>query len=248
MAHISRRRSLAIAGALLLAHGRSRGAAPARTLVFAGAGDVIDSATGRWLALIYTEALQRLGYRFELRAYPTRRASTVSDAGTVDGEINRVADYGRSHPNMIRIDPSHFSIGFAAYAAAPVTLAPGWAGVRASGRRVEYRRGVARAEIELDSSGGATIHSSVNSTVTGLRKLEYGRSDIFIDLESVVDPLLGQHEFARTAIRKISLIETAEMHAFLHVKNRALAAPLSAVLASLKRAGFIEQCRLEAAM
>src|SRR5665647_2062131 len=54
-----------------------------KSIVFASAADVIDSSHGAWLRLIYTEACRRLGYDFELRPYPTRRAAAMSDSGTV---------------------------------------------------------------------------------------------------------------------------------------------------------------------
>jgi len=236
------RRTVLSLSALLLGH-RIAAAAPRRKLVLVGAAELTNSFNGAWLKLIYREALRRLGYELELRSYPALRASMMSDAGQVDGEINRAARYERRHKAMVRIDPAHFAISFAAYATHPVHLRPGWEGLRNRGYRVEYRSGVAISELQLPAVVPAADLTSASRSALGLRKLKQGRTDVFVDLESVVEPLLRLPEFAGAGIRRVAVMETVEMHAFLHARHRALAAQLSRVLAQLKREGYIEKCR-----
>lgn len=237
------RRSVLLLGASLLCHRAGAAAAPRRKLVLAGAAELTDSFHGAWLKLIYREALRRLGYEFELRSYPALRASMMSDAGRVDGEINRAARYERRHKGMVRVDPAHFSISFAAYARPPVHLRAGWEGLRNRGYRVEYRSGVAISELQLPAVVPAADLSSASRTLPGLRKLAQHRTDVFVDLESVVEPLLRRPEFAHAGIRRVAVMESVEMHAFLHPRHRALAAQLGRMLVQLKREGYIEKCR-----
>lgn len=227
---------------MLLGH-RAADAAPRRKLVLVGAAELTDSFHGAWLKLIYREALRRLGYELELRSYPALRASMMSDAGQVDGEINRADRYGRRHKNMVRVEPAHFSTSFAAYARPAVHLRPGWESLRNRGYRVEYRSGVAISELQLPAVVPAADLSSASRTLFGLRKLKQGRTDVFVDLETVVEPLLRLPEFAGAGIRRAAVMETVEMHAYLHARHRALAAQLSRVLAQLKREGYVEKCR-----
>lgn len=85
------------------------------TLMRVTTDDVEDSIHGAWLRMIYADACARIGLGMMVQSYPARRATAMSDAGLVDGEINRVSDYGALHPDMIRIAPSHFSMNFCAY-------------------------------------------------------------------------------------------------------------------------------------
>lgn len=215
-----------------------------RPLVLVVTNETANSFRGTWLTLIYREALQQIGYQLALRAYPTARASMLSEAGLVDGEINRTSRYHILHPNLVRVDPPHFAITFMGYARQALTLQPGWEGLRGTPYRVEYRSGTALSAVELSKVVPAGRLSDASSTILGLRKLKIGRTDIFIDLETAVVPRLAEPEFA--SIRQVAVMETADMHAFLHKRNGALVAELSEVLVRLKRQGFMEQCRRKA--
>lgn len=236
------RRTLLL-GSLLFAPALSRAAAPAGTLVLVGAAEVTGSFLGVWLELVYREALRRLNYTLELRSYPAGRASMLSDAGIVDGEISRAARYGERHPGMVRVDPAHFAINFAVYGKGARPIGQGWEGLRGSSGRVEYRSGVAVAEAELPKVVPDARLSSVDRTLHGLRKLKEGRTDLFVDVDSAVAPRLLEPEFAGSGIRELGVMESAPMHAYLHPRHRALAAELSAVLLRMKREGLIDKYR-----
>lgn len=214
-----------------------------RKLVLGAATELSDSFHGEWARLVYREALARLGYELEVRAYPGMRASMLSDRGRLDGEISRADRYGRLHPHLVRVEPAHFAITFAAYARAALRVGPGWEGLRHHGYRVEYRRGVAVCELELPAVVPPEHLDRVNGTELGLRKLAHGRSDVFVDLESVVEPMLARPAFAHAGIRKVAVMETVQMHAYLGERHAVLAKALSAQLARLKREGYVAKCR-----
>ena len=211
-------------------------------VLFVAAADVSDSFHGAWLRLIYADAFRRLGYDFALRAYPTRRASAMSDSAAADGEINRVADYGLFHPDMVRVETSHFPIQFCAYGRRLAAIGDGWQALADNGqRRVEYRSGVARCQARLAPLIDAARLSHVSNVVLGLRKLDQGRTDLYVDIDSVVEQALSLPEFEHSAIRKLSLVDTVPMHAFVHKKHSALAARLASVLAAMHADGTIQK-------
>jgi polar amino acid transport system substrate-binding protein len=220
---------------------------PRPVLVLTGAIDTYNTY-GPWLALIYTEALGRLGYRLDYRPYPAKRSSMVSDSGESDGEINRVAEYSELHPELVKVPVPHFAIRFSAYAARPLALANGWQALKHTDLRVEYRSGVALPGVQLPLVVPSDRLTVANSALLGLRKLQVGRSDIFVEVESVADTVLASEEFRHTSIRKVALMESAEVHAHLHRRHADLAVRLGQVLADMKREGLIEKYRQQAGM
>lgn len=218
---------------------------PRPVLVLTGAVDTYTTF-GPWLTLIYADALGRLGYRLEYRPYPSKRSSLVSDSGQSDGEIHRVAEYSRLHPELVKVPVPHFTINFVAYAARPLALGNGWQALKETDYRVEYRSGVARPSTQLPLVVPAERLAVANSSLLGLRKLQVGRSDIFVEVEQVAEPVLAMEEFRNTTIRKIALMETADVHAHLNKRHADLAVKLGQVLADMKKEGLIEKYRVQA--
>lgn len=201
---------------------------------------------GIWSSLVYRDALQRLGYQVNVQPYPTKRLTAMVESGELDGELHRVSSYSDRHPALVRVEEAHFSSSFSAYALGDLALKPGWSGLKHTDYRVEYRAGVYKAETELTSVVAPARLSVVSSSVLGLRKLLAGRTDLFIDTDTLVAALLASDEFRRSPIRRVALMEHTPGHAFLHGRHRELAARLSAVLTAMKKDGSIERYRLQA--
>lgn len=213
-------------------------------LVLVTAEDVEDSIHGAWLKMIYADACARIGFDLAFQSYPARRATAMSDAGMVDGEINRVSSYGSLHPDMIRIAPSHFSMNFCAYGHSSQRVGEGWRGLPEFGKpRIEYRNGVVRCREMLGALSPASQVSVVNNATLGIRKLAQRRTDLYVDIDSVVERALLQPEFANVAIRQLSVVETVEMHCYVHRSKRDLVQPLSAALAAILKDGSVERYR-----
>lgn len=213
-------------------------------LVLVTAEDVEDSIHGAWLKMIYADACARIGIDLALQSYPAARATAMSDAGMVDGEINRVSDYGTTHPDLIRIVPSHFSMNFCAYGHPSQRVGEGWRGLSEFGiPRIEYRNGVVRSREMLGALLPASQVSAVNNATLGIRKLAQRRTDLYVDIDSVVERVLLRPEFASAAIRALSVVETVEMHCYIHRSKRELVTPLSAALATMLEDGSIERYR-----
>lgn len=216
-------------------------------LVLVTAEDVEDSLHGAWLKMIYADACARIGVNLALQSYPARRATAMSDAGMVGGEINRVRNYGAMHPDMIRIDPAHFSMNFCAYGHPSQRVGEGWSGLSEFGSaRVECRNGVVRCREMLGALFSASHVSVVNNATLGIRKLAQRRTDLYVDIDSVVERVLLQPEFAGAVVRRLSVVETVDMHCYIHRSKRELVKPLSAALATMRKDGSIERYRKSA--
>ncbi len=214
--------------------------------VLAGTDDTKQSFYGAWLTLIYAEAFQRLGYHFVFAGYPAKRAGAMADQGQVDGEIQRVADYGVRHPNLLRVDESHFSMRYAAYAARPMAPLAGWRSLTGTAYKIEYRSGVTLCEQALTGRVAPARLSAVASVPLGLRKLMRGRTDLFIDADRIVESYLAKDEFKDSGLRKVGDMDDVAFHAFLHKRHASLAPALAKVLRDMKGEGLIERFRLQA--
>lgn len=219
--------------------------APARTIVLTSSDDM-ERSLGRRLTLIYGEALRRLGYTLVYRSYPNKRAIAMSDAGAVDGEIDRYASYGDSHPNLVRVETPHFNSSFGAYATRPLTLSEGWSAFAPTDYRVEYRAGSALCAEMLPAVVERQRLTAADSVQSGLRKLARGRIDVYVDVDAVVEQQLALPEFARAGIRRVGQMDAVPMHVFLYKTHRALAQRLAATLLDMRREGLLEKYRIMA--
>jgi len=200
-----------------------------------------DTYLGRVLDLVYREAFRRLGFEFEYRHYPAKRASLTADEGRVDGDLARVYAYGQTHPELIRVEEAPFSDRFVAIATNPEIKLDGWESLRGTTYRVEYLHGYQRAHDKLTEVVEPARLSALSNWRHGLKKLIRGRTDVFIDVENVIEPLLKQDEFQSANLVVVGVMEEITLHAYLHKKHAPLAAQLSAVLKDMKREGLIEQ-------
>ncbi len=217
-------------------------------LVMVVSAGTAKSPNGAALRMIYGEAGRRIGYQIDLLPLPTPRATAMSDKGEVDGELNRVADYASAHPNLLRVSPSHFSVNFIAFGRESVEVGNGWPALAANGLRVEYVRGCKKCETELPKVVPPERLAGVNSLLLALRKLQADRSDVVIDIENEIESVIALPEFAGSKMKKRGVMESVEMHAYLHKKNAALVPKLAAALAAMKREGLLDKYRALAAL
>jgi len=200
----------------------------------------IDTPPGRWMYLVFNEAFKRIGMKLELAIYPPNRAGALADAGAVDGELGRMYSYQNNHPDLIRVDEPLSRVSWAAYATSPTIKISGWESLHNMPFRVEYRAGMAIPKLRLSALIGQENLSYVNNVSSGLRKLQAGRTDIYVDLEEIVSPCLQSNQFRGMAIRKAGVLEEETLHAYFHKKNKSLAPGLSAALKTMKHDGLFD--------
>lgn len=215
-------------------------------ITLVGARDTKHSFHGRWLTLIYNEVFQRIGITWAYDAYSSARASALSDSGQADGEINRVSGYGNGHPNLLRVDEPHFTTRLVAYAVKPGITLNGWKSLENKTYLIEYRRGTQIVRKGLPASVNPENVSTVITAEQGLKKLIVGRTDIYIDVESLITEVqmrIDKNRYDPSGLYNAGLLAEDTLHMYVH-KNRADLIPkIESILKALKQEGLIEKYR-----
>jgi hypothetical protein len=233
-------------GSVTLFSQTSRVTPSVKTLMFVAARPK-DHETTKWLILVYTEALRRMGIEFTFKEVPPLRASDYSDRGIVDGELSRIPDYNTYHTNLIRVEEPHYSVRFVAFARESGVQLQGWKSLRETEYRVDYRRGIALCERQLPLVIPATRLSVVTTIHQAIQKLLLQRTDLFIDVEGIVQEYLASEMFreisAERSIYQVGVMEAVSAHAFLHKRHQELASQLATVLRTMKQEGLFDTYR-----
>jgi ABC-type amino acid transport substrate-binding protein len=216
-------------------------------VVMATMFDQADNGAGTLLGLIYTEAFRQLGVELEIRLLPPTRARVEAVAGIVDGELARSYAYGVIQHTLVRVPESTLIATTSAYVRSKHIRLDGWDSLRGTTYRVEFRAGYQATEQRLASLVPAAQLSSVSGGEQGLQKLAIGRTDVYVDAEEFVEPLLATGRYAKQGVHKAAVLERTPIHAYLNKRNEALAQPLAEVLRKMKASGQIEHFRAVAA-
>lgn len=196
--------------------------------------------TETMLSAIYSEAFRRIGLCLFVIRLPAARASMENDKGMVDGELGRGPSYGLAHPTLARVGEPAAFMRLSAYVRDPGPDIAGWGGLRAKPYNVEYRLGIEAARKGLQAVSLSSPPSSVPHTIQGLKKLAVGRTDVYIDFDEHVGPLLQPHCLVlRRHITRAGVLQVLPVHAYLSRNNTALAAKLSAALKDMRDEGLL---------
>lgn len=199
----------------------------------------MSSSIGCWLYHVYRVAFKRLGYELDYLYYPAARASSLACAGEVDGELARTAQYGKSHPNLVRVEEPHLRTSFSAYSTVAVDGVADWASLANSDYTIGYVRGIEMLEWHFAFIPPHRVQT-VRDAADGIRMLLRKRIDIFVGPESNLDAVLACKEFSGATVKKLVLDNHAG-HAYLHVKHAELAERLSDVLRKMKEEGELSK-------
>jgi polar amino acid transport system substrate-binding protein len=200
-----------------------------------------------WSLRIYAEAFKRMGVPWKPGFFPLARRAILVDEGAIDGDGARVYDYLSSHPNLVRVEESVMEFGFGLFSANPKVALNRIEDLAASSYLVEYRRGIHLCETRLKQIVPDKNLSNITTERQGLRKLLAGRTDLYCDLETVVEQALRSDEFrADGRIRKVIGIGNSATYPYLHKKHAALAPRLAETLKQMKAEGLVERYRREA--
>ena len=199
--------------------------------------DPNTNVEAKWVELIYQTAFARLGRKVQLLVVPAARASLMADAGKVDGEAGRVANYGEQHPNLIRVEEPILAGDLAVFATTAQPHIREWSDLDDTELRVEYYRGIFLADQKLHEHIRPENLSDSSNPVNSLRKLLRNRIDLYIDSSFIINPLLITPEFIGQPIAQIATLETTINFGFLHKRHKALATQLAIELRHLKQEG-----------
>jgi hypothetical protein len=188
-----------------------------------------------------------MGIEFIFEEVPPARASDYSNKGAVDGELSRISGYNTTYTNLIKVEEPNYVVRFVAFAHESGIRLKGWESLRETNYRVEYRRGIALCERQLPLVIPATRLSVVTTIHQAIQKLLLQRTDLFIDVEGIVQEYLASEMFreisAERSIYQVGVMEAVSAHAFLHKRHQELASQLATVLRTMKQEGLFDTYR-----
>ena len=196
----------------------------------------------QWLIRLYTEALRRMAIQFEFLDVPGNRATALSSAGAVDGELGRTYEFGALYPTLVRVEEPNNDVLFSAYATRPLPQVHDWDDVRRSQLLISYRAGIKEIESKLEDPAYRARVTAVREIGSGLGMLQRGRADLFLDVQEAVEDYLACPQ-SRKALdprpwpQLVCVLQRTTGHAYLYQRNRALEPELSAILKQLKDDG-----------
>ncbi len=199
-----------------------------------------DSIDGKWFALIYTEAFSRLGWRFVYKHYPSKRCALLSNAGKVDGEMERVVTFNSTYTNLIRVEESLQTLSLAVYSTDSSLELNGWDSLKNSNFLVSYRRGVKLCEEKLPTVINPSALDDVTTTEQGVKKLLAKYIHLYVDFESVVRQTINDKKLVNAPIYRVGNLEQIPTHPFLHVRHQDHVIALAKVLKAMKREGLFD--------
>jgi hypothetical protein len=214
-------------------------------LVFVFSRAASDPYT-QWLIRLYTEALARIGIEFEFLEVPPNRATAMSSSGEVDGELGRTHEFAALYTSLVRVESPNNAVMFSAYAAVDVPRLESWAALRDAPLSVAFRAGIKEVEDEMRHDAYRDRTTSVKTPISGLKMLQRGRVDVYVDVQNAVDAFLAVPHAEldpppAPQPRLVGVLHRTTGHAYLHERHRSLAPELAAILQQMKAEGRHER-------
>jgi polar amino acid transport system substrate-binding protein len=220
---------------------QSHAADATRRIVLASMIEQEATPSHKLLLLIYTEAFRQLGIEVQFRIFPAARAQAEAMAGTVDGEVARSLEYESMQPVLMRVAESPMSIGMAAYARDPAIHLSGLESLRGTGYRVEFRSGYPVIARILAGLVPPDKLSQISHVEQGLRKVQLGRIDLYVDAEELIDPILAASPPELANVRKAGVLERRPIFLYLNRRHAELAPRVAEVLRKMRASGQLDQ-------
>ena len=204
-----------------------------------------DHSMTQGLIRVYTEALKRLGIELAYVDVPAKRGVYLLNAGLVDGDLGRLYDYSDSCSNVVRIEEPNNTVRLAVYSAKPDIWLNGWESLKGTKYKVECQRGAMICVDNVSRIVPQDQFSEINTINQGVSRLLIGRTDLFIQTETVMDHFLETKGFttvhAGQKIYKVGIMVDMSGHGYLHKKHSDLAPRVSGALRQMKSEGIFEE-------
>ncbi|GFK93568.1 hypothetical protein NNJEOMEG_01402 [Fundidesulfovibrio magnetotacticus] len=186
------------------------------------------------------EAFARAGVEARFVTLPSERSITEANAGTIDGDANRVEGVDRTYTNLVRVPESTVTWEFTVFTMEPGLHVTGWKGL--AGCRVGYLVGWKIIEERLKGLEAVGVARPREL----FRLLAAGRVDAVIYQRLGGGLLLDELGIPRSAVRA-EVLERREMYVYLNRRHEALVPRLAEALRSLKQDGTRERFLAEPA-
>lgn len=193
-----------------------------------------NNFTSRVNGVVLQEVYRRVGIPLAIVVMPASRVTAMASAGGVDGEVNRVRNYGALHPSLVRVEPplnywtvsAFFKTGAAFDFLQVADL---------SGRRVGIVRGIKAA---ADLTAGVAQVSVAPSSRELMLMLSNNRFEVAVD--GTVDSGFYVRRLALQGITSVELEQQALYH-YLHEKHKNLVPLISGEIKRMTASGELKR-------
>ncbi len=204
-------------------------------LVLARNPNFTSAVNGQVLKEIYRQA----GLEVRIVTMPGLRSTAEVLAGMIDGEVNRVAEYGQRHPALIRVDPPFNTWTVSAFYKKSMKI-----DVKTKQDLTGQKLGVVRGLVAVEYlvEGMANVYKT-NSSLSLARMLQTDRLEIAVDGANEFKFGLNQSELS--ALTQVDLMQFPLYH-YLSKKNQHLQPVLSRIIKQLSDSGELGRLYLKA--
>ncbi len=195
------------------------------------------SATGASgvAARLLTDIYRRAGIGLNITVLPAARASLVALSDQADGELMRIASYGQTYPQLLRVDPPFYRVSVRAYSVPARN-----ASVRSREDLRHYSigslRGMPYVQDLTESHPALTL---TQSPLQLFRMLLAGRVDL-----AVCTTLAARHALLSLGAPEVDAspeLASFDLHHYLHVRRRDVAQRITDALRRMRDGGELAQ-------
>jgi len=178
-------------------------------------------------------AYDKLGVEIRFEEYPLLRSLVLANAGTIDGDMMRIAETSDRYPNLVRVNVPVNYLEITVYARAPCPVIKSWDDLR--GKHVAHLRGVLAIERRLDEANRVPVETQQEL----FRMLNLGMVDLVLGTGAEADVSLrlsGEKGLCRVD----GVLERVPLYHYLHKRHAALAQRLQEQLQTMQQRGEID--------
>jgi len=193
-------------------------------------GTLQDSLVAATATKVMCEVYASLGYRLQVKPLPGRRTLKLSNNGTLDGELVRIASIPQEYPNLIIVKPSLFDIEGIAFVLDKAITIESVDDLK--GKKIGIIRGIKWArqltlnEYVFETSG--VFHL--------MKLLQSGRVDLVLATKRSGGNIL-KTAFPNMRVKYSPVLMTVPVFHFINKKNKKLKAKLTESLIALDKSG-----------
>jgi len=190
-----------------------------------------SSATGAVSAAILKQVFLHTGFKLVVATLPAARATVQEREGILDGDVARIADYGKSKPELVRVEPAYYALQTVAFAKSDSKVQ-----IKNSGDLKNYRVGIVHGLLHAaNATTGVKNITEAGNSERLFAMLEAGRSDVAVDSAMSGASALKKLEIKDVSVKKI--LSTQELFLYLHSKHKDMVPAIGLAIQKLKNSG-----------
>jgi ABC-type amino acid transport substrate-binding protein len=209
------------------------------TLIF-GTTHETDAIVFRYASDYLQRLCADIRQRCVLQSLPGRRSEAMLSDGSLAGEMGRVKDYGRKHPQYLRIDEPFVQTHTYVFTPRGQLAVDSWEELAATPRSVSYKRGIYTYQTKLEALQPRVRPHDVQNVPACLEMVIKGRDQACVyddgSLSAASRAMLSQGRTGKP-------LEELGLYIYVGADQRALADSINAAARRLQAQGVKEELR-----